>query len=213
MLPGMMVHAGTEVQASADATESPEVVQAVWMPREIEFYYRSFTTFYSCASLTNKVRRLLLELGAQQNIDVRSSGCFSEISRMPVVKIRLTSPVQATPEALAELAKTRATRELIARVRGERLEGAETQFPAYWKRVSLSRGYLQLESGDCELVDELKRKVLPQMSIRIVLDDTYCSPQQYSSGPRLEVEALTVLADEVPAPVRRQALTANDQET
>jgi hypothetical protein len=175
------------------ATEPP--VQAVWKEQEVPFYFQSFTTFYSCSSLETKIKRILVALGANRDMKLRTRGCLSphEIARMPYVEIDLVSPVEATPEALAERDKTRSTRELAARVRGESKQAAEAaaQFPAQWKKVSLSRSKLYLEPGDCELVDQLKDKVLPKLGVRIVEDGVKCAPNQLSmTQPKLVVEAL-----------------------
>ncbi len=68
------------------------------------------------------------------------------------------------------------------------------QFPAQWRRVSLTRGRLNLEPGDCELIEEIQKKVLPKLAVRIVNDDVQCTPNQLTLGqPRLEVEALVEL--------------------
>lgn len=186
--------------AAADQAPDTAPVQAIWKPQNIDFYYQSFTTFYSCTSLTDKVKRLLIELGASADIKVRTSGCSgNEIARMPHVRIKLSSPVEATAAVMAEMEKTRSTRELAARVRGERAAGTESadQFPARWQRVSLSRGALNLESGDCDLIEELKRKVLPRLAIRVVQDDMSCAPNQLTLGqPKLEVEALTEVPEQ-----------------
>ena len=181
-------------------------VQAVWKSQEIKFYYQSFTTFYSCSSLETKVKRLLIAVGANRDMKIRTRSCMSahEISRMPYVEITLVSPVEATPEVLAEFDKTKSTRELVARVRGDAKEAelATTQFPAQWKRVSLSRGKLNLEPGDCELIDQLKDKVLPKLAIKIVDDNVECVPGRISmSQPRLVVDALAPMpkADDAPS--------------
>jgi hypothetical protein len=176
-------------------------VQAVWKQQEINFHFQSFTIFYSCRSLTDKIERLLLAMGAGPETKVRSSGCFgNEIARSPSLRINVTSPVEATPAALAELEKTRSTRELAARVRGVRGPELNEQFPAHWQRVSLSRGQLNLEPGDCELIEQLKRRVLPRLAVRIIKDDTQCTPNQRAfTQPRLEVEALTALPRNVDA--------------
>ena len=189
---------------------APEV-SAVWKPQEISFYYQSFTTFYACRSLEDRVRQLLMALGADKELKVRAASCQgNEIARFPHVSIKLSSPVEATPEALAELEKTRSTRELTARVRGEPMTEVTEQFPAQWKPVSLSRGSFRLEPGDCELIDQLKRHVLPKLAIRIVKDDMNCTPNQVSLGqPRLEVEALTAM----PKPDERCDRTAADDPT
>ena len=60
----------------------------------------------------------------------------------------------------------------------------------------MSRGAVDLEPGDCELIDELRRKVLPKLAMRVVKDNTHCTPQQLTLGqPQLEVEALVALAE------------------
>ncbi|HEX2494193.1 MAG TPA: hypothetical protein VHK24_10495, partial [Steroidobacter sp.] len=126
-------------------------------------------------------------------VRVRAVECPTGVARMPRVSIQALSPVEATAQAIAERDKNKSTRELAARVKGERAEAAEIteQFPAHWKTISLSRGALDLEPGDCELIDELKRKVLPKLAIRIVKNDMSCSPHQLNLGqPQLVVEAL-----------------------
>jgi hypothetical protein len=188
---------GAQVEPPAATGEAP--VQAIWKPQEVEFYFQSFTTFYSCSSLEAKVKRLLIAVGAQKGLKVSTRGCFSssEIARMPRVEIELTSPVEVSPEVLAELDKTRSTRELTARVRGDskQADAQEQQFAAQWQRVSLSRGKLNLEPGDCELVEQLKKKVFPKLAIRIVEDEVQCVPNQLTmTQPRLIVEALMPMA-------------------
>jgi len=174
------------------------VVHAVWKQQTFDFHYQSFTTFYSCSSLSEKVRRILVELGGDDQTKVRVSGCESggSIARMPLVRITMTSPVEATPDVLAELQKSRPVRELAARVRNDSSKHVDldAQFPALWKRVSLSRGALGLAPGDCELIEQIERKVLPQLAVRVVSNDMRCMPNQISMGqPRLEVEALADL--------------------
>lgn len=178
-------------------------VPALWKDYEFSFHYQSFTAFYSCDSLDVKVKRLLIAMGADPQLKVRSSGCEggNTIASMPNVRIKMSVPAEISAALLADLERNRSRRELTARVRGERLKGGvEDQFPAYWKRVSLSRGALGLQPGDCELIDQLKRKVLPKLAIRIVKDDVHCTPGQLTPDqPRLEVEALT----KVPGPEKK----------
>jgi hypothetical protein len=166
--------------AVAEAAVPAVAVQAIWKEQEINFHFQSFTTFYSCNSLEDKIERILHELGAHATVRVRDVACPFSVARMPRVLIQLRSPVEATPDALAEYEKGRTRRELVARVRGERAEESAdmAQFPATWKSVTLSRGPLDLDSGDCELVRELRRKVFPKLAVRITKDDMRCSPSQ-----------------------------------
>jgi hypothetical protein len=189
-LPGLLL------SAQAAEPTSPEPVQAIWKNQEFAFYYQSQTTFYSCSSLEAKLVRLLKVLGAQQpSVKVRAVDCQSGPVRMPRVVVNITAPVEATPEAIAERNKGKSKRELAARVRGEKEDPeALAPFPAQWKLVSLSRGAVGLEPGDCELIDELRRKVLPKLAVRTVKDSTHCTPQQLTLGqPQLQVQALVAL--------------------
>ena len=182
--------------ARAAQEGSPEPVQAIWKNQEFAFYFQSQTTFYSCSSLEAKLERILSALGARKPyVKVRSVDCQTGPVRMPRVIVNMTAPVEATDQTLAERDKSKSKRELAARVRGEQEDPAElAAFPAHWKRVSLSRGAVDLEPGDCELIDELRRKVLPKLAIRVVKDSTHCTPQQLTLGqPQLEVLALTAL--------------------
>ena len=182
--------------AHAAEPGSPEPVQAIWKNQEFAFYFQSQTTFYSCSSLEAKLERILKVLGVPKPyVKVRSVDCQSGPVRMPRVFVKITAPVEATPEAIADRDKGKSKRELAARVRGEKEDPeALAPFPAQWKVVSLSRGAADLEPGDCELIDELRRKVLPKLAIRVVKDSTHCTPQQLTLGqPQLEVQALVAL--------------------
>jgi hypothetical protein len=187
--------AGLLADARATQPGSPEPVQAIWKEQEFSFYFQSQTTFYSCSSLEAKLERILKALGTQPNVRVRSIDCQRGPVRMPRVTVTVRAPIEATPAAIAERDKDKSKRELAARVRGESEDPtALAPFPAQWKRVSLSRGAVNLEPGDCELIDEVRRKVLPKLAARLVENGTQCTPGQVSmSQPQLEVEALVAL--------------------
>ena len=195
--------------ATDAAADQPvaEPVQAIWKQQEISFYYQSFTTFYSCTGLEGKLERIMRALGVHAKVRVRSADCPSSVARMPRVVMKVAGPIEATPDALAERDKDKSVRELTERVQQgkhrkvERYE-SQDQFPAQWRRVSLTRGRLDLQPGDCELIEELQKKVLPKLAVRIVNDDVQCAPNQLTLGqPRLEVEALVEMpkADDAPA--------------
>jgi hypothetical protein len=187
--------ADTTGAASPADQATSEPVQAIWKQQEITFYYQSFTTFYSCTGLEGKLERIMKALGVYAKVRVRSADCPSSVARMPRVVMKVSGPVEATPEALADRDQNKSVRELAERVQGKnrKVEKYESrdQFPAQWKRVSLTRGRLNLEPGDCELVEEIQKKVLPKLAVRIVDNDLLCSPNQLTLGqPRLEVDAL-----------------------
>jgi hypothetical protein len=180
--------------AAPVAPAAPDSVPAIWKHQEISFYFQSFTTFYSCTGLEGKLERIMRALGVHAKVRVRSADCPSSVARMPRVIMKVASPVEATPDAYAERDKSKSVRELTERLKGGKsthpLDSLE-EFPAQWRKVSLTRGRLALEPGDCELIEELQRKVLPKLAVRITDDDLQCSPNQLTLGqPRLEVEAL-----------------------
>ena len=194
------------LRLSAAEPEPAKTVAAVWKVQQIDFHYQSFTTFYSCRALVDRIEQILLAVGAdKKSLDVRSTGCpGGEIARLPYVQIRITSPLEATPEALAEIEKTRSTRELAARVRGEHPADIAEQFPAKWKPVAFDHGRLKIEPGECELVEQLTRYVFPKLAIRVTKNQLNCTPNQASlSQPRLNVDALVTIpptsADTPPA--------------
>jgi hypothetical protein len=91
--------------------------------------------------------------------------------------------------------------ELVARVQGTALPTAENlqRFPATWKTVSFRHAKrLDLDAGDCALVQQLRNQLLPKMSIRVLRDIRGVDCSEELSGirkPDLTVAAL-VPADE-----------------
>ena len=182
LLAGGVVHA----QSQPDAA----VVEAVWKPQRIVFVYRGYSTLYSCGSLQDKLEKILTTVGARGGVELRAYSCDEVLARF---EIALTSPVEATPENIEELTTYDAHDELIARVRGEPVASAEDlqRFPAVWKTISFARSReMRLEPGDCELVLQLRRHILPRMSVQIVSDRVSCSEFGNIGRPRLTVSAL-----------------------
>jgi hypothetical protein len=199
-MPVALAQDATSPSGAAAPSPTADTVQAIWKHQEIAFYFQSFTTFYSCTGLEGKLERIMRALGVHANVRVRSADCPSSVARMPRVILRIASPVEATPEAYAERDKNKSVRELTERVKGGKSTNPVDSldaFPAQWRKVSLTRGRLALEPGDCELIEELQRKVLPKLAVRVTDDDLRCSPNQLTLGqPRLEIEALV----EMPKP-------------
>lgn len=171
-------------------------VEATWREAEINFTYIARTSFYSCDSLERKVERILKDVGAREDLDVRAYGCIDWFTpeRFTSVRIKVAVPSTTVPGAGLE-AEERSRRELVAKVRGEEadLELAE-QFPAAWKRVTFSRRTRYLEDGDCELLEQLQHSVLEKLDIRVVRAGSTCIPGQVRFGQLdLAVEALVAL--------------------
>lgn len=173
-------------------------VEAMWKPQEFTFDYQSFTSFYSCDSLESKLEQILAQVGAEAKVRVRSPDCGRGPVRLPRATIQLISPVPATPDAIADLKQNQSERELVARVTGKsaELKEMEKPFPAEWKRVTIGKGRRapNIERGDCELVDQIRRRILPKLAVRVVEENTPCAPNSSSMmRPTLVVEALTAM--------------------
>ena len=195
---GRMIHfaraAVLLLAASVGSAGEPDdaVVQAVWKPQRMNFVYRGYSTFYSCRGLQDKLEKILTTVGAQGDIELRTYVCDDQLATARF-EIVLTSPVEATPENVQALTTYDAQDALTARVRGERLASAEDlqRFPAVWKTISFARSReMRLAPGDCELVSQLRRHILPHMSVQIVSDQVRCSEFGNIGKPQLTVSAL-----------------------
>lgn len=178
--------------ATAQSHADEAVVDAVWKPQRMNFVYRGYSTLYSCRSLQQKLEKILTSVGARGGIELRAYSCDDEIATARF-QIALTSPVEATPENVEQLTTYDVHDQLIARVRGERLASAEDlpRFPAVWKTISFARSrQMKLAPGDCELVLQLRRHILPRMAVQIVSDQVRCSQFGNIGKPQLTVSAL-----------------------
>jgi hypothetical protein len=178
--------------ASAQSPADESVVEAVWKPQRMNFVYRGYSTIYSCRSLQQKLAKILKTVGARGRLELRTYSCDDDLA-IARFQIALTSPVEATPQNVEQLTTYEARDELVARARGEQLPSAENlpRFPAVWKTISFARSReMRLAPGDCELVEQLRRHILPRMAVQIVRDQVRCSQFGNISKPQLTVSAL-----------------------
>jgi hypothetical protein len=175
-----------------------QIVEAVWKVQSLSFAYSGYATVYSCDALLAKVRGILQSLGARDTLRIRSMGCTDMVTHGRM-EITLESPVVATPENIEALTSYDSKQELVARIRNEHLASAEDvqRFPAAWKTISMTRDRsLKLGPSDCELVEQLRRDVLPHMSIHVEYERLRCSPVFGNIGqPQLRVAALVALSN------------------
>ena len=175
--------------AVAHAADDQDVVQATWKPAEIKYSYTGFTTAYDCLAFQSKMKAILKAVGAHEHTKVLATGCpISRVSRDFFVTITTATPVIGDRAEMSS--QDRSRQELLAKLGVK--NDLDQQFPATWKRVDLSDDRrLDLQPGDCELMDDLKDKVLPKLGVKIVEEDVVCTPRQTSiRTPKLVVEAL-----------------------
>ena len=180
------------LSTSTPAAAAPDYIPAVWRQQSLEFAYQGTATAYSCNTLQRRLEAILRSVGARDGISIVMQRCTDQADAY--MQITLESPVEATEANIAAVTQHTSTDELVAKVRNEALATPANieRFPAEWKTVSMSRDKaLKLDSGDCELVKQLRRDVFPRMSIRIVRDNLKCSAAFGNLGqPQFSVAAL-----------------------
>lgn len=155
--------------AGAEGTE----VAATWKRYELDFHYMGFTTRYSCEGLRDKVRQLLLHSGVRKDLKISARGCersYGRIADFPSLRIVFWAP--ELPEV------------------GRRDVGEPAT--ARWRRVTITRNQPRgLEPGDCELVELFRDRLLPELTARVISDETNCIPHQLvGTHVQLEFEVL-----------------------
>jgi hypothetical protein len=167
----------TEARAEAPAENAPPV-WAVWTPKELRFVYSGFTSYYSCDGLRDKMRAILLQLGARPDLTVRPVPCSGLAGRptvFPGVTVNMNVLAPWDPQTT---------------------NAAATPVPAHWKTVVISTDLDPLrEAGDCELIEQVKSRVQPLFNARKVEYHSTCVPNQLQiGGTQLKAEVL--IADE-----------------
>ncbi len=184
---------------AAAGARADDATPAVWKTQEIQFNYFGFTTTYTCDGLRDRVRAILRAVGADKDLQLTTWGCgaLDRPTRLPSLRIALSTPVPATPENIADISRLAADQAADKKSSRKQLSHAATtdQFPAVWKTVDFRKSNVQARSGECELMEQLRDQVFKKLSVRIVDDHLNCIPNQISIGqPDLKVAAL------VPAP-------------
>lgn len=192
---GMAICGGLMLPLAGQTAEGSAPVQATWKTQEIRYSYTGFTTAYDCDAAEDRLKAILRALGAHETTRVSAQGCdLNRPSRHFFITITTATPVplaDAKPTATVATSKE----ELLKRL-GVAAKQLDETFPAEWKAIDLSRDRkLDLEPGDCELMQGLRDHVLPKLSVKIVADRVECIPRQVSfQTPELKVSALVPLA-------------------
>ena len=161
--------APTGTQAAIPQSDSTSAGEsAVWVPKELIFNYREFTTRYSCDGLQERVKTLLRSLGARSDMKVQGFGCTRLAGPDPLANVRIRINV-------------------LQPAQGQ----ADHTVPAHWQTVELppERDPTQ-RAADCELIQQFRQQVLPAFTARDVAGSTTCEPRNIvpgSTGLKLQV--------------------------
>jgi hypothetical protein len=172
------------------AHAAEEAQTARWVPRELHFTYSGFTTHFSCEGLEARVKEILLQLGARPDLSVHQYGCTQAAgvpSPFPSVEAKFSV---LEPVAAGEAPNGGTTGALVS---------------AQWQTVQLKLDPSPLaESGLCELIDQVKVRILPLFATRNVDYMQHCVPHQLSSrGSTIKLDVMKVplkQAENAPAP-------------
>ena len=162
---------GASALAAADAPSStqsaPAPLSAQWQHQSRTFNYQGFTSHYTCDGLEDKVRQILVYLGARKNAKVHATGCaYGPNSPSPYAWVSMEFDSLATD---------------AAPVAGSATPPAAVA--ARWQPVELSANRPSfMGGGECELIEQLK----PVLTASFVLEDlqyrTRCLPHSVSLG-------------------------------
>lgn len=154
----------------------------VWVKKKIFFIYQGFTTTYSCQGLQDTVTSVLLQLGARKSgMELHQTGCaFGFNTPTP-------NPGVAGSFYVLEPASS----------------SAPNAVDAQWQTVTV-----HIDSGDtgatgrdkagtCELIDQVKKSILPLFPARNVKYKSVCYPNTLLiTGSMLQAQVLKPAAPE-----------------
>ena len=132
-----------------------ETLEAQWQVHQVRFRFIGLSTLYTCDSIESTLKKLLRLLGARDDVRAQTS-CITGIgpNRIHRVKLAFAVPVPAD--------KTDITREII---------------PAQWQDVKIVGSFSRhLDPGDCELLEQFNRQVLPLLQVRNLSNKLNCVP-------------------------------------
>jgi hypothetical protein len=167
--------------ACAVALADEARMQAGWVPREFRFTYQGFTAKYSCDGLSDRIRAVLLLLGARkQDLKVNPTGCsdgFGRATPFPGVAVKMS----------------------VLEPLGEKSAPGTEPVATAWRNVDVVRREPLAAAGDCELTEQIKESILPLFTTRNVDYSSTCVPHQLTpGGTTLKADVLVPVPQALP---------------
>jgi len=156
---------------AAARADMGEPVNADWQSHELTFNFSSFNTWYNCQSFEDRLTDILRQLGAREDVKVRTSGCYGSRDLGNMLTSRITVHLPMTGQATA------------------------TGFMAGYRTVKL-RGDQRTSTGlgDCEMLEQIQRQLLPKLGLQNEGATLHCFPgNAINAGQSLEVRALMAM--------------------
>jgi hypothetical protein len=151
-----------------------DIVPGTWQHHRIAISYYGITSLYSCDSLEEHVRGILLHLGARQDAKVNANGC------------------PGGPEVPSHSAWIQTD---FYTLQPANAASAAPTVRAYWapRELRPQRPYF-MGGGDCELVAQMKDLISSSFAMRDVLYRTDCVPHEIDvDGFAITGEALVAV--------------------
>jgi hypothetical protein len=158
----------SSIALAADGADSAAAVQpGSWQPHSFDFHYMGFTSTYSCDGLADKLQLLLRVVGASPDAKV----------------IPLCARSTGRPDKLAEASLRFSTLQLADASAPGAAAGASQSAAGVWRHVELTpRHPFDLQTGDCELVEQFRDTLLPMFVTRNLDNQVTCVPHQESGS-------------------------------
>jgi hypothetical protein len=194
----LVVFLAATITSISSAVATPQIdpnddmrILAIWRVQEFDLDVRTQRGYYTCSSLETKIVSIMVAVGAA---DVAVKLNCTGLTRNASARIAALVPVPANDDNIRDATTPDARSELVAKLRGAPLPTPDTlqRFVAEWRTVSLGRSQLHIRPEDCDLLREINRQILPQLSVRIVEARLSCdNVSRFPVPPKLVVQALT----------------------
>jgi hypothetical protein len=154
--------------ASADAPAgTPASEGGSWQPHSYEFHFMGFTSTYSCDGLADTLKLLLRLSGAREDlkVDPLCARGYGVPDKLVQATVAFSTLKPASPASAGAAAR-------------------DTQsVDGNWRHVEISpRHPFDLQTGDCELIEEFRDTLLPMFATRNVNSQVSCVPHQESGS-------------------------------
>lgn len=149
----------TTAANAADAPHPPDdIVWGSWQHHKMTINYFGITSAYNCDALEDRVRQILMHLGARKDAKVSAVGC----ARGPEVPSR-TAWIETDFYTLVPAESASAS-------------GAVR---AYWTSREINpRHPYYMGGGDCELIEQMKELISKSFAMRDIDYETDCQPHE-----------------------------------
>jgi hypothetical protein len=162
--------AGGATPAAVHAPLSGIPMAALWREQRIDFVYLGRTSRYSCDGLRDKVRAMMLDLGARRDLKIAAIGC-DDTGRQHANSLTPSLNITFSAPALPDRS--------LKPVRDGDLSATDARFESF---TLTSDAFRNMSIGDCELVEAFARQILPKFVTRELKRDIACVPYQLSGS-------------------------------